>query len=51
MLKLISYKLILLKFLTVDKINNLAIVTLILTIGLIGVIVIEIKDFIEEKFF
>jgi hypothetical protein len=29
----------------------LAIVTLILTIGLIGVILIEIKDFIKEKFF
>ena len=29
----------------------LAIVTLILTIGLLGVILIEIKDFIKEKFF
>ncbi len=29
----------------------MAIVTLILTIGLIGVILIEIKDFIKEKFF
>lgn len=29
----------------------MAIVTLILTVGLLGVIIIEIKDFIEEKFF
>lgn len=29
----------------------LAIVTLILTIGLLGVILIEIKDFIKENFF
>lgn len=29
----------------------LAITTLILTIGLIGVIAIEIKDFIKEKIF
>ena len=29
----------------------MAIVTLILTVGLIGVILIEIKDFIKEKFF
>ena len=29
----------------------MAIVTLIVTIGLIGVILIEIKDFIKERFF
>ena len=29
----------------------MAIVTLIVTIGLIGVILIDIKDFIKEKFF
>nr|DAL24052.1 MAG TPA_asm: hypothetical protein [Caudoviricetes sp.] len=29
----------------------MAVVTLILTVGLIGVILIEIKDYIKEKFF
>ena len=29
----------------------MAVTTLILTVGLIGVILIEIKDYIKEKFF